>query len=452
MFFGAGDRNNDKRKAEREAYQNWKKGWRAEESVRKAEYKELEKQYELDIEQNETQLRLNEKGVLQEYNQAVDRQNYQYDRANEAYGRSLDQAEAQVTFNAIAENASMMEQQIKKKDDLLSVLFDEGDAFLDYAYGTAGLKINKNNKLAEADFNEARIDTKYAADIGAFGIERRKAQSDSQIEAQKVIVEGMKAAGQMRSRGNAGRSATKAVLGIMAESGATRAAIANGLMYAEQSIDLGIAQLKDMLILDQTMVVAARDMANNEYEYNSAKFDATLETDKIKISATRQSIKDRDQIVRQNISLARRQADMQAANSILMMPTRLPELTDPREFYAEYDDPETEDYVEMLLRPRYRDFPDYVPAPELNYEDDFHYKLGRENVASSNFGDVLKIGGLAASAVGGIASIGAMGAVAGTGGAISSGVFGLTAANATTLGTIGAGLTGLSNSFYPRQR
>jgi hypothetical protein len=448
-MFGAADRNNDNRRAERKAYKNWKEGWREEETIRKKEHKRLEEGYELDIQQNENQLRLNEKGILQEYNQAVERQNYQYDRANEAFGRSLDQAEAQVKFNAMAEHAALMEQQIKKKDDLLSVVFDEADSLLDYAYGTAGLRINKNNKFAEAAFNEARIDSKYAADIGAFGLERRKAQSDSQIEAQKAIVEGMKAVGQMRSRGNAGRSSTKAVLGIMAESGATRAAIANGLMYAEQGIDLGIAQLKDMLILDQTMVLAARDMANNDYEYNSAKFDATLETDKIKLSATRQSIEDRDQIVRQNISLARRQADMQAANSILLMPTRLPELTDPREFYAEYDDPETADYVEMLLRPRYQDFPDYVPAPELSYEGDFHYSLGRENVAASNFGDALKIGGMAAGVVSGVGGL-AAGGLFGAGGAIGSGTF--LANSASAFGTISTGLSSLSSSFYPRQR
>ena len=130
------------------------------------------------------------------------------------------------------------------------------------------------------------------------------------------------------------------------------------------------------------------------------------------------------------------------------MPERVPALTNPTEFYAEYDNPETEDYVEMLMRPSIKDFPEYQAAPMLDYEKDFHYSRGRENVAASNFGDVLKIGGLAATAIGGIAGIGAMGATANAAGVVNSGVFGITAGQAATFGTIGAGLNSAASNFY----
>ena len=447
-LFGAGDRNNEKRREEIAEWKSYKKQYNTNEELRVEKYSNEKERYENEVAQNEKQTRLDERRIVQQYDQAVGRQDYEFDRAHDAYKLSLDQAEAQVAFNAIAENAALMEQQGKNKDNLLSVMFDEGDTFLEYGYATTGLKINKRSKLAEADFTEASVNSKYAGEIGSLELERRKERSNSQIETQKMIIEGMKAAGQIRSRGNAGRSSTKAVLGVMAESGAMRAQIANGLMYAEQGIDLGIAQLKDMLILDQTMVLAARDMASTDYEYKGAKLDGSNDLDKIKISATRQSIADRNEIVKRNISNARRQADMSAANSILLAPSRLPELTDPREFYAEYDDPQTEDYVEMLLRPMQQNFPDYQPAQRLEYESDFHYKLGRENQASSNFGDVLKIGGMALGAASGIGALGTAGFF-GTGSFLGTGsLLGADGVSAG-LGYASTGLNNFSSSFYP---
>mgnify|MGYP003125206003 CR=1 FL=1 len=449
-FFGARNRNADRRRQEYADWYKYKEDYAKNEELRIEQYNLDKEKFEADVKYNEDNLRFTEKERIEQYDQAVKKQNYEYETATRVYDKSIAEAYNQLEYNKLAENAAYQEQDLKKKDDLLGVMFDETDTILDYNYNTTGLKVNRQNKLVQADFQESKIETKYIGDLGAFEIERRKARSESQIEAQKAIIEGMKAAGSIRARGTGGRSSAKAVLGVMAESGALRSAIANGLMYAEQGVDLGIAQLKDMLILDQTMVLASRDMANNEYTLEDSKLDASFDVDKIKISATRQSIEQRDAVVRKKIANARRQADMNAEASMMLEPQRTPAITNPEEFYAEYDNPETEDYVEMLIRPQITDFPEYKPAPMLDYEKDFHYSRGREDAAASNFGDVLKIGGLAATAIGGIASIGAMGATAGAGGAINSGVFGITQAGAQTFGTIGVGLTGLSSSFYPQ--
>ena len=451
-LFGAGDRNNEKRREEISAYEKAKEQWRADEEERYAQYEYQKGNYEADVQYQEDTNRFQEKEILNNYNQAVKRQNFEFNTATRVYDQSVKQAYNQKAFNKIAESAAYQEQDLKKKDDLLGVMFDEADTILDYNYNTTGLKVDRSNKLVQADFQESKIETKYIGDLGSYEIERRKARSESQIEAQKAILEGMKAAGSIRAKGTAGRSSAKAVLGVMAESGALRSAIANGLMYAEQGVDLGIAQLKDMLILDQTMVLASRDMANNDYTLRDSKLDASFDVDKIKISATRQSIQQRDAVVRKKIANARRQADMNAEASMMLEPQRTPALTDPREFYAEYDDPETEDYVELLLRPRVQEFPDYVESPKPDYERDFHYKLGRENQAASNFGDILKIGG----AVAGVAS--GVGAFAGAGlfggGATSTALFGakgFLASNSVAFGSAATGLSNLSSSFYPRR-
>ena len=448
MIFGASDRNNDKRKEEIAAWKKYKKQYNQQVAIDKEQYDQQKKRFDSDVKYQEDNLRFQEREVINNYEQGVKRQEYEYERALLAYDTSRDQANAQQRFNIMAESAAMMEQNAKTRDDLLGVMFDESDTLLEYGYATSGLKVDKHNKLVAADFQESRNETKYLGDLGAFQIERRKAQSESQIEAQKAIIEGMKAAGTIRSRGTAGRSSAKAVLGVMAESGALRANIANGLMYAEQGIDLGIAQLKDMLILDQTMVLAARDMANNDYTLKSTKLDSSLAVDKIKISSSKQSINERDAIVRKKISNARIQADMIAEANTLLVPQPLPALTNPTEFYAQYDNPETEDYVEMFIRPDVQEFPEYQQRERLEYEKDFHYKMGREDVASSNFGDVLKIGGMAAGVASGIGALGASG-LFGAGSFLGQGsLLGQTGVSAG-LGFASTGLTNLSSSFYP---
>ena len=443
-FFGASDRNAEKRTQEYKDWDRYEEGYYANEEVRFEQYLKDFEQFEADIKYNEDTLRFTEKERLEAYRQGVARQNFEFDTASRVYDQSVKQTYNQKAFNKIAESAAYQEQDLKKKDDLLGVMFDEADTILDYNFNTTGLKVDRSNKLVQADFQESKIETKYIGDLGSYEIERRKARSESQIEAQKAIIEGMKAAGSIRAKGTAGRSSAKAVLGVMAESGALRSAIANSLMYAEQGVDLGIAQLKDMLILDQTMVLASRDMANNDYTLKDSKLDASFDIDKIKIAATRQSIQQRDAIVRKNIANARRQADMNAEASMMLEPQRTPALTNPKEFYAEYDNPETEDYVEMLMRPAIQEYPEYQAAEKLDFERDFHYSRGRENAAASNFGDVLKIGGMVAGGIAGAGAIGAIGAGSGAGS-----FFGMTAASAKTFGTIGTSLTGLSSSFYP---
>lgn len=451
-LFGAADSNNEKRRAEIDAYERAKEEWRAYERERKEQYDYTKDRYESDVKYQEETNRFREKEILESYNQAVARQDFEFDTAKRVYNQSVAQSFTQKNFNGMAEAAAIMEQNAKKRDDLLGVMFEEADTLLDYKYATTGLKVDKQNKLVNADFQEAKVNTKFTGDLGAYEIERRKARSESQIETQKAIIEGMKAAGSIRASGTAGRSSAKAVLGVMAESGALRSAIANGLMYAEQSVNLGIAQLKDMLILDQTMVLAARDMAKNEYDVQSSKLDASLAVDKVKISATKQSINERDAIVRKNIMNARKQADINAEAAVMLEPQRAPAITNPKEFYAEYDNPETEDYVELLLRPEVQEFPEYVPTEEPDYERDFHYQMGRTNVAASNFGDALKIGGMVASVAAGAGTLAAGGLFGGAASGSLLGSSGFLAKSIGTFGTISSSLTGLSSSFYPSYR
>lgn len=438
-ILGGNDRN---RKAVTQEYLDWEKyrnEWDARDKQRRKNYKFEKKAYDHNIAFDEQQKLHTEVGQLEAYRSRKELQDFEFISAAETYNKSVRNKDKQVGYNKIAEAAAFMEQAAKKRDDLLSVAFDETDTLIEHAYATTGLKVNRHNKLVEADIEEARFENQYTKDIADQDLQRSQSISESQIEAQKSIIDGMKAAGAIRSRGSAGRSSAKAAIAVMAESGANRAAISNALMYAEQGIDLNIAQIKDKLILDQTMVLAARDAAENTYTLESTKLDTSLAVDKLKISETRKSIELRDSIVRKKIKNARLQADLNAEAAVMMEPKPLPAITDPRELYKIYDNPETA-HVEMLVRPIYQEFPEYESEPKLEWSD-FKGSRGREDT-SWGFSDVLAIGGAAAFGVGGAAMIGG----AGLGAGASSGVFGLTAGQGKILTTVGTQLWNNSSS------
>tara|TARA_R100001443_G_scaffold102933_1_gene111195 strand:- start:3587 stop:4903 length:1317 start_codon:yes stop_codon:yes gene_type:complete len=434
-IFGAANRNAERRKAEGKAFKNAKEQWRAAERRRKKDYDFSKDQYKSETKFLEDTTRFQEEEMIRGYESAQEMRDFEFNTAQRAYEKSLDQSWRQRTQNSFARDAAMMEQIQKKHDDLLAVAFDESQNVIDFGAETTGLKLKKHSAFAQADMQEAGITSKFYTDMGGLDLARRKARGESMIAAQKEIVAGMKAAGTVRSLGSNGRSAVKATLGVLAESGAARSAIANGLMYAENQIDLGVAQLKDMLILDQTKVLFARNTATNEYDLNFAKADATNSLNNLKFGATRNSIEQRDAVVRRKIELQRKQADLNAEAAVLLKPERLPDLPDPRTIYAKYDNPDTTDYVEMILRPTMPDFPDFVSTPEPKRED---FKGPRENVGLSNLGDILKIGGFAATGIGGLGGLGAFGATFAK------------SAVPNYLSTIGSGMTKFSSSFYPR--
>ena len=436
-LFGAADKNTAARKAEKRDYERAKEQWRLNEDQRRDTYTFSKEQYEAQVQNREDQLRFQEENILNDHDYVVRRQNYEFDLSQRAFDRSVEQAESQKRFNAMAEINAYADQDAKRRDDLLAAMFDESDSVLQYISNTSGINLARGKGITDASFQRAKVDSKFAGDISDLQIQKRQTQAKSALESQQLIVDGMKLAGQMRAKAGSGRSAAKAVLGALAESGARRAAIANALMYAESGVELGMAQLKDMLILDQTMSLAAKHYAENDFDLKAGRFDAERGLDQLKLEATKRSTAQRDRVVIQNIQLQRENADLAAESSILMQPERLPAPVDPRERWAKYDDPETEDYVEILMRPDLPEYPEFRPSEEPDM-DDYRGTRGRVDVGMSNFGDVLKIGGAVAT---GIGTLGAAGV---------GGIFTMKPATASVYSTVGSSLGNLSQSFYPK--
>lgn len=389
---------------------------------------------------DERSLRFQEGQLIRNFQQAMEVRDYETNLAYAAYNQSVLRSDAQKEFNAIAEAAAREQQAVKFHEDMLGLAFDKGKSVIDYIGNSTGLKVDRHNALVQADLKEAEAKNRFEFGIGRASNDRRKARSQSQINTQQVILEGMKAAGAMKAKGGAGRSAVKTVLGVMAESGAMRAGIANALMYAENSIDLNIAQLKDLQILDQTMVTAARDSAHMTHDVGMEVLDSAKALDNLMFDATEKSIKRRNKLVQKQITNSRRQADLIADSQVLLEPMRTPEPWNPYldALYAGNDNPETTDYIELLPRATYVDIPDFIPPPKT---PDAMIPDDQKKSSGFGFGDVLGAVGTVAGLVGtaGAALIPASGG--------ASALFGMTASQAGWFNLAGGALATAGRYF-----
>jgi len=384
---------------------------------------------------DEANLRASEDQMIRNYEDARRTQEFELNQAYKFYNQSILRSDAQKDFNAIAEAAARDEQAVKFHEDMLGLAFDKGQSVLDYYGNSTGLKVNRHNALVQADFKEAEGKNKFEYGMAQASEEKRRALSASQIRTQQAILEGMKAAGAMKAKGGAGRSAVKSVLGVMAESGAMKAGIASALMYAENAADLDIAQLKDFQILDQTMVAAARNQANMDHDFGMQKLDSAKAMDNLIFDATEKSIKRKNELVKKQIANSRMQADMKADAMVLLEPERTPEIRAPWLTYMN-DNPETEDYFEMLLRPEYVDIPEFIVPPKIpDGMVPYDQKGG-----SSGFGQVL-------------AGVGAVASIIGTAGAAlapavgAGALFGMTASQAGYWSLAGSTATAAAGFF-----
>ena len=331
-------------------------------TVGKTERKTLVDQQDIDKRASLQNNLIQEGQMIRNYEDERKIQDFELNQAYRFYNQSVFRADAQKDFNEIAEVAAREQQAVKFQEDMLGLAFDKGQSVLDYYGNSTGLKVNRHNALVQADFKEAEGKNKFEYGMARASEEKRQARSEAQIRTQQAILEGMKAAGAMKASGSAGRSAVKTVLGVMAESGAMKAGIANALMYAENAIDLSVGQLKDIQILDQTMIAAARNQANMDHDFGMQKLDSGKAMDDLIFKATEQSIKRRNELVKKQITNSRMQADMKADAMVMLEPERTPEIRAPWLTYM-HDLPETEDWFEMVPRAEFVEIPEYIEPP-----------------------------------------------------------------------------------------
>ena len=228
-IFGQKSSNDSSKKQQRELEKYNKK-------VDKFNWAETERKYDQAVEgleitkqNNENNLTYQEASMALDYGHRMSIRNYEHNQMERAYDKSLSQATKQMSFNELAEMNANSQQARANYETNVELLFDENNSLIDYFANTTGLDLKKSEALNQASFQESKAKFSYQSGRGSLGIKRRSARAQGQQEVQNSSLEGMKAAGQVRAAGGQGRSAAKAIQGILAESGARQALIANGL-------------------------------------------------------------------------------------------------------------------------------------------------------------------------------------------------------------------------------
>lgn len=197
------------------------------------------RQYEFAVEgleitkqNNEANLQFQEYQSVQRYNYDMGIRAYEFAQANRAYDQSVSRALQQQSFNQLAEQAAIVDQDRLYHEQLIDLSLDENQTLLNYGAAAAGVGLKKR-----------------AAKVAAIG------------SAQQQRVAALKATGATQARGVAGRSAARNVQGILAESGARQAAIVDKLMFDTEASDQELFKMNQQLVMDQVGFEFSRDSA-----------------------------------------------------------------------------------------------------------------------------------------------------------------------------------------------
>ena len=286
-FFGGGSGKKPKdpnKKARKKTYKYNKEVWRYN-------WKEARDQYEYAVDglnirkQNDKALREYQEQINENnYNHAMAIRDYEFNQANRVYERSVADAAEQKSFNQMASEFALKQQDRYKEESLRGMMFDQKQTLADYAANTAGIR-NQKRKLRNQRFS---------------------ARAESTFATQASRLEGLKAAGSAAATGP-GRSNAKRIQAAMAESGANQAAIAEQLMFGLTDINLSMDKLN----------IQAEAMSNQ------------LILDNARLAASVSNLNYQDTLARENIEFQLLDANRRADASIHLKPEMTPPMPKP---------------------------------------------------------------------------------------------------------------------------
>ncbi len=181
---------------------------------------------------NEANLLFKESQAVQDYNYQMGIRAYEYNQQVRAYDQSVARAARQQEFNELATKAAFADQARLYHEQLIDLSLDETETLFNYGMAAAGV-----------------------------GVKQRKARAEAATTAQRDRVAALKAQGQLASRGQAGRSASRAIQGIVAESGARQAAIVDQLMFSTETNQNELFRLNRQIVMDQVGFEFSRESA-----------------------------------------------------------------------------------------------------------------------------------------------------------------------------------------------
>lgn len=181
---------------------------------------------------NERNLIFQETQAVQKYNYDMGIRAYEFTQAERVYDQSLSRALQQQSFNQLAEQAAATDQERLYNEQLVSLALDETQTLMNFGAAAAGV-----------------------------GLKKRASKAAAVVEAQKARIEAQKAVGTAQARGVSGRSAAKNIQGMVAESGALQAAIVDKLMFDTEATDQEFVKMNQQLAIDQVGFVLSAQSA-----------------------------------------------------------------------------------------------------------------------------------------------------------------------------------------------
>jgi len=219
----------------------------------------------------ESNISFQEKEREQQYDYGMGIREYENTQNMRAFDASVAGAVSQQSFNEIATQAAIQDQNRYIHEQLLSLAFDETESLLEYGAAASGL-----------------------------GLKKRQVKAGAATQAQAERISALKASGQAVARGVSGRSAGKQIQGMIAESGARQAAIIDELMFNAEAVDTDFMRLNRQFAIDQ-----------------------------VAFETSRESAKLSDMAARTKIQQQALQAAMKAASGIMLKPEIAPPLPTP---------------------------------------------------------------------------------------------------------------------------
>ena len=231
------------------------------------------------------QLSLAEQNAMDEWSYGMTIRDFQHNTQLRIRDQQIRQANQQFDFNEQAIASSLVQQDNWFAEQRLGIQFQEMDMENQYL-----------NSQRDSQISQGLIDQK-----------QRGARAAGQLNLQRSVVEGLKAEGQARAKGQAGRTAVKNVQAAIAENGAEQAAIAEQVTQAGEQYKFSTAQ----------------NIQSLQKAYDR------LFLQKQQLGATMTSLNKKNLFARQELRLQKQQADANAYNKIMIKPELAPDLPIP---------------------------------------------------------------------------------------------------------------------------
>ena len=312
---GQAEENRKNRKAAKKQNKYNKKVWRFNNSEQDRIYDFKVEEQKIAKRNYEADIQFQEDTRQQQWDYQMGIRDYQFSQEMRAYEESVNRATKQKSFNQLAEELAIMQQDRFLQENLANLAFNESQTMMDFAAATAGLDLKRGQAKAQAGLARQRIDAETTLGI-------KTARTQTQLARQQATIESLKARGQAMAAGQAGRSSRKVSQGIRAEAGAQQASLVEQFLLSEES--LLTKQLYDTQNVVQQLLFTEQGI-----DLNLTQLNGQLEMDKLQLKAARENLNVADSFSRSRIQMERIQSDLEAEANIRLKPEIAPPLPKP---------------------------------------------------------------------------------------------------------------------------